>query len=100
VTKPDDTEPKLTVQLKLDRAGHPMFVDRPDQRQYDLILEVENAPPDTYAATFEVDPSTTYDAVHTLRPNPNGGFRLDTTTYGDSPVVVRLRRSNGEDLVL
>ena len=56
--------------------------------------------PDTYAATFEVDPSTTYDAVHTLRPEPDGGFRLETITYGDSPVVVRLRRSNGEDLVL
>jgi hypothetical protein len=95
---PDDTEPKLTVQLKLDGAGDPTFVEGPDHRRYNLIVQVENAPPDAYAATFELDPSITYDAVHTLRPEPDGGFRLETTTYGDSPVVVRLRRSNGEDL--
>ena len=98
---PNDAEvPKLTVHLKLDVAGRPTFVEGPDRRRYGLILEVENAPPDAYAATFELDPAITYDAAHTLRPNPNGGFRLETTTYGDSPVIVRLFRSNGEDLVL
>lgn len=97
---PDDTEPKLTVQFKLDETGHPTFIDGPEHRRYNVILEVENAPPDAYAATFELDPSTSYDAVHTLKPEPNGGFRLETTTYGDFPVVVRLRRSAGEDLVL
>jgi hypothetical protein len=38
--------------------------------------------------------------VHTLKPEPNAGFRLETTTYGNFPVVVRLRRIAGEDLVL
>jgi hypothetical protein len=97
---PDDTEPKLTVQLKLDDAGHPIFVDDTKHRRYNVIMEVENAPSDTYAATFELDPTTSYDAVRTLKPEPDGGFRLETTTYGDYPVVVRLRRSNGEDLIL
>jgi hypothetical protein len=97
---PIEAEPKLTVQLKLDGSGNPIFVQGPEHRRYDVILEVENVPPDAYAATFEFDPSTTYDAFHTLRPKPDGGFHLETTTYGDSPVVVRLRRSKGGDLLL
>ncbi len=97
---PDDNEPKLSVQLKTDDGGHPTFIDGPDHRRYNVILTVENAPPDAYAATFELDPSTHYDPVRTLKPEPDGGFRLETTAAGDFPVVVRLRRSKGEDLVL
>jgi hypothetical protein len=97
---PDDNEPKLSVRLKTDDAGHPTFIDGPDHRRYNVVLKVENAPPDAYAATFELDPSTHYDPVHTLRPEPDGGFSLETTTTGDFPVVVRLRRSKGEDVVL
>ncbi len=97
---PSETEPKLTMHLKLDDAGRPTFVDGPDHRRYNVVLEVENPPPDAYVAVFELDPSTSYDAVHTLKPEPDGGFRLETSTYADYPVVVRLHRSKGEDLVL
>jgi len=100
MTMQDDTQPKLTMQLKLDTAGNPTFVEDSEHRQYNVILEVENAPPDAYAATFELDSATSYDAVHTRSPDSDGRFRLETTTYGDYPVVVRLHRSNGEDLVL
>ena len=65
-----------------------------------MILKVENAPPDSYAAAFKLDPSTHYDPVHTVRPEPDGSFSLDTTTTGDFPGVVRLHRGKGDDLVL
>jgi hypothetical protein len=96
----DGNEPKLSVQLQTDDAGHRTFVDSPDHRRYGVILKVKNAPPNTYAATFNLDSSTHYDPVHTLRPEPDGCFSLDTTTTDDFPVVVRLHRSKGEDLVL
>jgi hypothetical protein len=65
-----------------------------------LILKVENAPKDAYAATFELDASASYDPVHTLKAEPDGGFRLETSTSGDSSVVARLHLANGKDLVL
>jgi hypothetical protein len=95
-----ESEPNLTIRLKTDPGGRPTFQEGADHRHYAVIFEIENAPPDAYAATFELDPSSYYDPVRTLRPQAEGQFRLETTTYGDYPVVVRLFRAKGEDVVL
>ena len=91
--------PKVTVRLATDDAGKPEIAATDDFTHYNVVFEVENAPADTYAATIELDRSTYYDPVRTLTPDENGKFRLETTTYGDYPLIVRLHRKNG-DLVI
>jgi len=96
---PDIDEPRLTVRLKTDEAGRPAFIDGRRFRHYKVVSEVENAPADAFAATFDLDPAY-YDPSRTVQPQSTGRFRLETTTYGDFPLTVRLRRSKGEDIVL
>jgi hypothetical protein len=93
-------DPTLSVRLETDEAGSPEFVEGDDKRHYKVVFEIENAPPDAYAATFELDASSYCDSVRTLRPESDGKFRLATTTCGDYPVIVRLHRSKGEDRIL
>ncbi len=92
-------EPKLAVRLQTDKDGRPIVVQRDGTRHYSVLLEVRNAPADTYAATFELDP-TDYDPVRTLAPDAQGNIRLSTTTSGDFPVLVRISRSGGANTVL
>jgi hypothetical protein len=94
-----DQGPKLTVHLETDEQGNPAVVGGDAKRHYKVVFEVENAPPDTYAATFELD-SSRYDPVRTLEPERDGRFRLETTTFGDFPLVVRLHRAKAQDVVL
>lgn len=98
-TDPQPEDPTLSVRLETDDAGSPEYVEGDAKRHYKVVFEIENAPPDAYAATFELDPSY-YDSVRTLPPGNDGKFRLATTTYGDYPIIVRLHRSKGEDRVL
>lgn len=91
--------PELVVQLKTGPDGRPAVVEDGDRRHYGVVFEVRNPPMDAFAATFELD-ETHYDPARTLRPDPNGGFRLETTTHGDYPVVVRLRTGQGRDVLL
>ena len=92
-------EPKLAVRLQTDKDGRPIVVQRGGTRHYSVVLEIQNAPADTYAATFELDP-TDYDPVRTLTPDAHGNIRLNTTTSGDYPVLVRISRSGGANTVL
>ncbi|HXZ01756.1 MAG TPA: hypothetical protein VEI03_17305 [Stellaceae bacterium] len=92
-------EPNLVVRLVTDDQGRPKYIEDDDQRHYKVVFEVENAPEDAYVATFELDPSY-YDPIRTLKPDSDGKFRLATTTHGDYPLIVRLLRSNGVELVL
>jgi hypothetical protein len=92
-------EPKLTVRLVTDSTGKPEVTQERDRQVYKVVFEVEGAPADTYAATFELDP-TYYDPLRTLKPDVDGKFRLETTTYGNYPVVVRLHRAKGGDVTL
>jgi len=96
----DDKEPKITVRLATDDDGSPEVeaATRDNLTHYKVVFEIENVPEDTYAATFELDPSY-YDPVRTLRADEDGKFRLETSTYGDYPLIVRLHRKTG-DLVL
>jgi hypothetical protein len=96
---PDDG-PKLTVRLETDAQGNPAVIHQDAQRRYKIVFEVENAPVDAYAATFELDPSFSWDPVRMLPPEAAGKFRLETTTYGDYPLVVRLHRAKAQDVVL
>lgn len=74
-----ESEPNLTIRLKTDPGRRPTFQEGTDHRHYGVIFEIENAPADAYAATFELDPSSYYDPVRTLRPQAEGQFRLETT---------------------
>jgi hypothetical protein len=93
------SDPKINVRLETDAHGQPEVARRNKLHHYKVVFEVENAPSDTYAATFELDPETYYDPIRVLSPDQQGNFRLETTTYGDYPLVVRLHRKAG-DIVL
>lgn len=91
--------PELIVRLETDDNGRPAIVAGKTGRQFGVVFEVKNPPHDTYAATFELDP-TGYDAVRTLPANGEGTFRVVSTTQGDFPLVVRLRTRQGREIVL
>jgi hypothetical protein len=90
-----EATPKLSVRLAGDTDGKPSVVERGGRHHYKVVFEVDDAPPDAYAATFELDPSY-YDPLRTLKPDSDGKFRLETTAYGNYPVVVRLHRKGGD----
>jgi hypothetical protein len=100
LTMAEDREPRITVRLATDDEGSPEVASGDSHTHYRVVFEVENAPADTYAATFELDQSSYYDPVRTLKPDQDGKFRLETTTYGDYPLIVRLHRAKADDLVL
>ena len=94
---PATMPPEIRARFALDAAGNPQFefVEEDQKKHYKLMLEVENLPADVYAATFELDP-TYYDPVQTVRPDDQGRVRLETTSYGDYRLKVRLRTKEGE----
>lgn len=94
-----ESDPKITVRLETNEQGRPLVTHESGKDRYEIIFEVENAPEDTYAATFELDPSD-YDSVRKLSPEADGKIRLKTTTHGDYPLIVRLHRAKAPDLVL
>ena len=69
-----DNNPKITVRLETEEQGNPEVMPGGKKRHYKVVFEVENAPPDTYLATFKLDPSY-YDPVRTLKPERDGKFR-------------------------
>jgi hypothetical protein len=95
----ETVQPTLTVRLKTDSAGKPRFFTGTRHRHYRVVFEIANAPKDAYLAQVELDPSYP-EPVRNLERDPDGVFRLETTTYGDYPVLVHLYRSNGYDPVL
>ncbi len=88
-------KPAIVARFKTDTEGNPVFVTDGDTKHYEVTIGVENAPQETYAATFELDP-TYYDPIQTVRPDTEGQFSLETTSYGDYDVTVRLRTKEGE----
>ncbi len=87
--------PRLIARFETDERGAPSFLPGKNLRHYKIVLEVENPPPDAYAATFELDP-TYYDPVRTISPDHDGKFRLEMASYGDYPVTVKMRTKQGE----
>ena len=93
------TTPKIKARLKMDAKGMPVYFESAGKRHYEIILEVEGAPENTYAATFELDP-TYYDKIRTVTADKDGGLKLETTTYGDYVIKVTLRTSDGRELAI
>jgi hypothetical protein len=87
--------PRLSAQFKTNDKGEPAFVEADGRKHYRIVFEVLNPPSDAYAATFELDP-TYYDPVRTLSADADGAFRLETTSYGDYDVKVRVRTKSGD----
>jgi hypothetical protein len=93
-------KPRLVVRLKTDEAGRPVVRRGARYNHYGVVFEVQNAPTDAFLAGFELDPEAYYDAYRSVTPTPEGTFRLETTTYGDYPLIVRLFRPSGVDVIL
>ena len=87
--------PQLVAEFETDAHGDPRFVEQGGLKHYKIVFEIQNIPANAYAATFELDPSY-YDPVRTLRPDPDGKIRLETTAFGDYDVKVRVRTKEGE----
>jgi hypothetical protein len=87
--------PRLVAAFETDEEGSPAFLESDGRRNYKIALEVENAPEDAYAATFELD-SSYFDPRRTLQPDSDGKFRLQTTSNHNFDVTVRLRTKRGE----
>ena len=94
-----DHEPDLIVRFETDAKGEPKKQTVSGRNIYTVVFEIKDVPDDVYAATFELDPSY-YDPLRTLRPDPAGNIRLETNTYGNYDVNVRLRTKRGETVVL
>lgn len=92
--------PKIIAKLHVDEHGDPAVVEAGDKKHFRISFEVQDSPSNAYAATFELDPKTYYDPIRTLRPDSNGQFHLDTTTYGDYDVRVTLRTEDGRDQLI
>jgi hypothetical protein len=95
----ETVQPTLAVRLKTDSEGNPSFFEGKNKRHYRIVFEIENAPEDAYLAQVELDSSYS-DPVRNVERQPDGIFRLATSTYGDYPVRVHLYRSDGYDVVL
>lgn len=93
------SKPQILARFKMDDDGKPRFIQDAGKRHYRLVFEIEDAPPDVYAATFELDP-TYYDSRRIVRPDKDGKLRLETTSYGDYPLRVTLRTKKGETQVI
>lgn len=87
-------DPRLIANFRTDARGVPKFKDRGRRRHYKIVIEVENPPKDTYAATFSLDPSY-YDSLREITPDEAGAIRLAISSYGDYAVAVKLRTSKG-----
>jgi hypothetical protein len=98
-TMSETVQPTLTVRLKTDSAGKPRFFTGKDHRHYRVVFEIENAPEDAYLAEVELGPGYP-EPLRNVERDPDGVFRLETTAYGDYPVLVHLYRSNGYNPVL
>ncbi len=94
--KSSSTSPQLLARIKTSADGNPDFYVRNGKKHYRIVLEVDNAPANAYAATFELDP-TYYDRLRTKSPDSDGKFRLETSTYGDYNIGVSLRTIDGRE---
>jgi hypothetical protein len=93
------TQPRIVARLLTDDHGDPIFQETANFRHYKIEIEAVDLPPDAYMVQFELDASY-YDPVRTITPDARGRYRLETTTYGDYPVLARVMRTKGEPMLL
>jgi len=87
--------PQLVARFVTDEQGKPRYAQPGTGRKhYRIVVEVENAPSDVVAATFELDPSY-YLPVRTVERAADGRVKLETHAYGDYALKVDLRSKSG-----
>jgi len=85
--------PQLIASFVLE-DGRPVYDEGDGHRHYRIIFELQNVPTDVFAATYELHPSY-WDPTRAVKRTEDGRFRLETTSYGDYRVKVRLRSREG-----
>ena len=79
-------QPKIKARFLLDADGRPRGRS---SGHYAIRLSIDEPPPDSYAVTYELDDSY-YDPIRESR-NQSGGFPEEITSYGDYPIVAKIR---------
>lgn len=86
-------KPVLTARFDLDAQGRPVFTQSNGVRHYKINYRVNQPPDGTFAVRYTLD--STYNDPVRETTNAESGFKLHTTSYGDYPVKVDIRRRGG-----
>jgi flavin-binding protein dodecin len=85
--------PTIKATFELDENGRPAAVSAGKLQHYRIKLQVDGAPPDTYAVTYVLDPSY-HSPVREVR-NSEASFEERLTSYGDYTVQAKIRSRDG-----
>lgn len=85
--------PTIRATFELDDAGRPTAVESGDLQHYHIKLQVDGAPPDTYAVTYVLDPSYSSPVREVL--DSDAAFEEHLTSYGDYIVQAKIRARDG-----
>ena len=80
------SNPSIKASFLLDKSGKPKVSASGD---YEIRLQVEDAPEGTYRVTYELDDSY-YDPLRDAI-DPSSSFSEDLTSYGDYLIQARVR---------
>lgn len=86
-------EPKIAAQFELDDSGQPKAIVRGSTKHYNIRIHLVAPPEDTYAVTYQLDPSY-YDPVRESRDKASS-FSSDLTSYGDYTISAKVRTKHG-----
>ncbi len=90
-----ERRPSIIARFVLDAKGMPQW-DK-DGDGYWIRLSLRDAPPDTYAVTYQLHESY-YDPIREVS-HKRKEFSEDITSYGDYTVIARVRRKSRTDAV-
>jgi hypothetical protein len=85
--------PTLKATFQLDEQGQPERIQNAGLNHYLIKVEIEDAPEDTYAVTYQLDESY-YEPVRESR-DPQQRFAEDLTSFGDYPIQAKIRTKGG-----
>lgn len=83
---------KIEAELVLDESRQPIAIPVEGMKNYKIRLRVETKDPKIERVVYRLDP-TYYDPVRETEDSTNN-FEIETTTYGDYPVVVDVQVGN------
>ena len=87
---------KLLAEFQLEN-GRPSFIERGEKKHYRIRLFLKDAPPDAVTVTYQLD--DTYKNPIRLIPAGDPAFTEYTTSYGDYPVQVAVRRKSNPNAI-
>ncbi len=87
------TTPTLKATFQLDEHGQPEHIQNEGLNHYLIKVEIEDAPEDTYAVTYQLDESY-YEPIRESR-DPLQRFAEDLTSFGDYPIQAKIRTKGG-----